>query len=384
MSKPPKPAPYHFHPLEVSVLGYSGSGKTTLIERLIDDLRPFWNLAYVKHDAHSIEVDTVGKDTFRAKQAGAQSAFISNEQKFAWMSSGKLSMFQQKSLFLESDAVIVEGYKTLDIDKIVVLDSAAAVLDVIPETTLPRIIAFVGAEVLPPRSLPIARPYFHRDDHEGIAALLQTHWHTKLRERPLHGLVLAGGLSSRMGRDKSLLPYEGRPQALRALDLLQSLEIPAFLSLRAEQWSEEARASLPIITDQFLGLGPFSGILSAMQSAPNAAWLVLACDLPLLQSPVVKHLIAMRQPQKLATAYRSVSDGLPEPLCAIYEPAMRMRLLEALGLGLSCPRKVLLNTASVILDPIDSLALTNVNTPDDYRTLIQTHNFTDDLRETFL
>lgn len=69
----------------------------------------------------------------------------------------------------------------------------------------------------------------------------------------------------------------------------------------------------------------------------------------------------------MATAYRSMHDGLPEPLCAIYEPKIRMRLFEALGLGLSCPRKVLLNSDTLMLDPIDPLALENANTPEDFQ-----------------
>ena len=51
------------------------------------------------------------------------------------------------------------------------------------------------------------------------------------------------------------------------------------------------------------------------------AWLVLACDLPFLDRATLQHLIAQRASARLATAYRSSSDGQPEPLCAIFEPA---------------------------------------------------------------
>ena len=48
---------------------------------------------------------------------------------------------------------------------------------------------------------------------------------------------------------------------------------------------------------------------------------MLACDLPFLADETLRHLIEHRDPSRLATAYRSSHDGLPEPLCAIWEPA---------------------------------------------------------------
>ena len=47
---------------------------------------------------------------------------------------------------------------------------------------------------------------------------------------------------------------------------------------------------------------------------------MLACDLPLLDAATLEHLLRARDPRRAATAYRSSHDGLPEPLCAIYEP----------------------------------------------------------------
>ena len=77
----------------------------------------------------------------------------------------------------------------------------------------------------------------------------------------------------------------------------------------------------PLIVDSVTGEGPVVGIRSAFAAHPNVAWLVLACDLPFLSEAAIEGLLRRRDPGALATAYISAHDGLPEPLCAIWEPA---------------------------------------------------------------
>lgn len=180
---------------------------------------------------------------------------------------------------------------------------------------------------------------------------------------PLYGLVLAGGRSTRMQRDKAALDYGGRPQLLQAFELAASLAVRGFVSVRADQVDEPLRAGLPQIVDGEFGEGPIAGIIAAQQSWPEAAWLVLACDLPLLDRPTLEHLLAQRDPDALATAYVSAHDGLPEPLCAIYEPASAAPIRAYVASGRSCPRKFLLNHAARLIVLPDPRALENVNTP---------------------
>src|SRR6185437_1654673 len=71
-------------------------------------------------------------------------------------------------------------------------------------------------------------------------------------------------------------------------------------------------------------------------------------------------------PQKQATAYRSSHDGLPEPLCAIYEPSSREALRAHVAGGRDCPRKFLINADTALLDQPEPGALDNVNTPQEY------------------
>jgi molybdenum cofactor guanylyltransferase len=179
---------------------------------------------------------------------------------------------------------------------------------------------------------------------------------------PLFGLVLAGGASSRMQRDKALLEYHGKSQLQWAFDLLAPLCTAMFVSVRPDQREEPARAHFPQIVDRQPGIGPIAGISAALLAHPKAAWLVLACDLPFLTADTLRHLIAHRDPQRIATAYRSSHDGLPEPLCAIWEPAAREQVLAYVAAGKQCPRKFLINSRIALLDLPDAQALDNVNT----------------------
>jgi molybdopterin-guanine dinucleotide biosynthesis protein A len=180
---------------------------------------------------------------------------------------------------------------------------------------------------------------------------------------PVYGLVLAGGRSTRMQRDKAAIEYGGRPQLHVAHALLAEVTGQCFVSVRADQAADPVRAGLPQVIDGPLGEGPIAGIIAAQALHPGLAWLVVACDLPFLSAATLDDLLARRDATRLATAYTSSSDGLPEPLCAIYEPASRQPILDFIAGGRSCPRKFLLSHDAALLPLPDPRALENVNTP---------------------
>jgi molybdopterin-guanine dinucleotide biosynthesis protein A len=172
-----------------------------------------------------------------------------------------------------------------------------------------------------------------------------------LNAAPLYGLILAGGASSRMQRDKAALQYQGRSQLDRAFELATRHVSKVFVSVRANQQHDPVRSAKPMIVDSVAGEGPIVGIRSALAAHPHAAWLVLACDLPFLSDAVLEHLLAGRDPNALATAYRSAHAGLLD----VYQSG-----------GGRCPRKFLIGHGARLLDPIDEHALDNVNTPEEY------------------
>ncbi|WP_420461232.1 NTP transferase domain-containing protein [Neolewinella sp.] len=182
---------------------------------------------------------------------------------------------------------------------------------------------------------------------------------------PLQALILAGGRSERMGEDKSQLVYrDGQTEVERLSALCGKLGLPVHLSVR-NSTSDRVTGDSPVVVDRFRGLGPAGAIASAFLAAPDAAWLVLACDLPLLDEATLRRLITARRPDRLATAVRGPGKEWPEPLVAIYEPRAYQRLLQFLSLGYACPRKLLINSATEVVELDDGAPLTNANTPEE-------------------
>ena len=188
--------------------------------------------------------------------------------------------------------------------------------------------------------------------------------------KTLYGLVLAGGRSSRMNKDKAALNFHGITQVEYCYGLLALLAEKVFVSNRPDQQQDLLQKKFPQIHDEphFVGAGPLAGILSAQHKYPEAAWLVLACDLPFVDRNTLDFLIAQRDPQKLATAFTSAHDKLPEPLCAIYEAHSAKALLSYLMDGQKCPRKFMIKHDVKLLELPDKMALDNINTPEELAT----------------
>jgi molybdopterin-guanine dinucleotide biosynthesis protein A len=186
-------------------------------------------------------------------------------------------------------------------------------------------------------------------------------------QTPLYGLVLAGGRSTRMQRDKAAIEYRpGQSQLNAAMQLLRPRVARVFVSVRAEQRADVARAAWEQIVDRGDVEGPIAGISAALAEHPGVAWLVLACDLPFLDGSTLDALIAARDRAGDATAFRSSHDGLPEPLCAIYEPGARASMAAHIAAGRNCPRKYLINARTRLLGQPNPRALDNVNTVSEY------------------
>jgi molybdopterin-guanine dinucleotide biosynthesis protein A len=186
----------------------------------------------------------------------------------------------------------------------------------------------------------------------------------------IYAVVLSGGHSKRMQKDKAALLYHGRSQLEWAVSFLQPHVQRVFVSVRADQTNDPIRSRFEQIVDTEENLGPIAGILAAQAKYPDVAWLVLACDLPFLDEGTLTTLIAARDHHRLATAFRSSHDVLPEPLCAIYEPASREAILAHVASGKTCPRKFLINSDVLLLDEPNPHALDNVNTPGEYGSAV--------------
>lgn len=186
---------------------------------------------------------------------------------------------------------------------------------------------------------------------------------------PLAGLVLAGGASSRMGVDKSQIEWHGKPQWVHLKELMETLGLQAFVSV----------AKAPSEADYFLedlhaNIGPMGGIYTAMKRHPQQAWLVVACDLPLVDREVLEWLISFRK-REISSVSCIGPGNFPEPLFSIWEPELlpvldakieqkNYRLSGALEWG---------NALHPVCPWPEKLS--NINTPDDRQKIQQNMRF---------
>ncbi len=180
----------------------------------------------------------------------------------------------------------------------------------------------------------------------------------------IYGLVLAGGKSVRMGHDKGLAQWHGKAHRYYLADMLSAFCAKVFISCREEQVGE-IEAPYTALTDAVEGMGPMGGLLTAFQKHPGNAWLVTACDLPLLDTNTLTFLVNNRNLLSIATTFESPHDGLPEPLITIWEPSSYPILQQKANEGFTCPRRVLIHNNITILQPPVPNALLNANTPED-------------------
>ena len=146
------------------------------------------------------------------------------------------------------------------------------------------------------------------------------------------GIVLCGGQSSRMGSDKGLLMHEAKTWAQTAVEKLDVLKILIKLSVNKQQLGEYQKVfkteSL-IVDDATLDIkGPLLGVLSAHLQNPSNDLFLLACDLPLMDSKLLKELFSLYHKSKKYEVYIFTNDKEPEPLCGIYTAKALKKIID--------------------------------------------------------
>jgi len=142
----------------------------------------------------------------------------------------------------------------------------------------------------------------------------------------LSAYVLAGGKSSRMGREKAFLELEGRTLLARALELAASDAAEVCIVGSREKFSPFGR----VVEDVYPGRGPLGGIHAALSSSQTELNLILAVDTPFLRPEFLQYLLVQaRAGSALVTLPRA--GGGWQPLCAVYRRAFQPLAQEALA-----------------------------------------------------
>jgi molybdopterin-guanine dinucleotide biosynthesis protein A len=347
---------------ELAILGTSCGAIQELVNQLSSRLNRSYQLAYVD------------KEHGDGEGEGLKLVTLLEKDKFSRLDTHRpLSPFDKRRLFNSEDLVLINGNHFAGEHQMVVIDPNKNLEKKIDRLTDVKLILLKNPEAHVPDFLKEhllnwqQLPLFNLSEIEAIAAWLRN-W-LEQRLAPIKGLVLAGGESKRMMKDKGELVYHGKNQREHVLSLIQPFCSTAYLSCNSTQ-AEAMRDREDIIEDVFLKLGPMGGILSAFRSDPNAAWLTVACDLPYLSEATLQYLIEHRNPSRVATAFLDSDGFFPEPLVTLWEPRAYPVLLEYLSQGYSCPRKVLINSDVELLTASSKKDFYNANRPEEYEKII--------------
>lgn len=342
-----------FAPNEIAILGTKCDIISELVHKVSAKLSHYKLGYFDASHAKDVTQNILSEFTFH-HQGNVQISTFQN-----------VNSYQQRLDFAQFDAVFINGNHFEGVKQILILDDEkeASVLKRISQlTNIQGIIKLKKEiEIFPflidkfPEIKNIS--CFSIDEIDKISSLIQQIIQQKTAK--VKGLVLIGGKSSRMKKDKSLLDFHGKPQKEFAKELLENNDVETYFSVAnlSENPSE--------ISDTFLNLGPFGGICSAFQKDPNSAWFVLATDLPFVNDELIKLVLQKRNPSKVATAIKGKNKEFVEPLITIYEPKAYSILLQYLAQGYSCPRKMLINSDVEIVAIEDDL-IRNINTPEEF------------------
>ena len=143
------------------------------------------------------------------------------------------------------------------------------------------------------------------------------------------GFLLAGGRSSRMGRNKALLELGGRSMLQIGLEKLRF--VCREVSLVGDQ-PELLRFGVPVVPDAMQGCGPLGGIVAGLEASTSKWAMFLAVDVPFVPVEVLKILLTVSEAEG-AVCVLAESFGQPHPLTGIYAKAALPALRVALQAG---------------------------------------------------
>jgi molybdopterin-guanine dinucleotide biosynthesis protein A len=192
------------------------------------------------------------------------------------------------------------------------------------------------------------------------------------KRRTITGAIVAGGKSSRMGRDKALLDLNGKPFIQHVAEAL--LEVFQTVILVADHGERYRFLNLPIYKDIFKQSGPLAGIHSALSHTKARAVFIASCDVPFLTPAIIRYVI---RPEVRNDVTLLAGGNSLQPLCGLYTrnclPTIENHLRRGQYSVLQCLHdlKTTILSPSFICEASAPHPLTNVNTPDDYKRCLR-------------
>lgn len=189
----------------------------------------------------------------------------------------------------------------------------------------------------------------------------------------LTALILAGGKSSRMGRDKTLLRLGGQTLLERACAFGQALSAEVLVAGGDPAHFDRLPDGCRAVPDETPGLGPLGGLCAGLAAMESELALVWAADMPFLSAEAA---LRLRSAIGGADACAYAPDGVPEPLFALYRKSCLAPARAHLARGELRLRALLRAVECVLLAPQDASLFVNLNTPEEFaraQKLVEKH-----------
>lgn len=349
---------------EWAFVGTQCSTVKALVNKIVTALSPQYKCVYADANHHP---ESDGNNVLADVSYQTIIEYFSNKPYHQFNFIKQCSQFEFRQIFNDADLILLNGNHFEASTQVIIVDSTKedSLRKKMPSLTNVQMILLADnvnetfdfiKETLPGYN---QIPVYKLNETDKIIDFFKIK--TRDAEPLLNGLVLAGGKSIRMGYDKGAITWHAKQQKYFLYDLLKQLCNKVYISCRNDQ-QKDVDTNYETLMDTFTDLGPYGALLSAFRENPDAAWMVIACDLPLLDMETLQYLKQHRNCSSSATTFESPYNNFPEPLITIWEPKSYPVLLSFLSQGYSCPGKVLQHNDTTILSAPNPEALTNVNT----------------------
>lgn len=184
----------------------------------------------------------------------------------------------------------------------------------------------------------------------------------------LYGLVVCGGQSSRMGKDKSLFDYHGQPQRYYLYEMVETLCEKVFISCNKEQAASIPKEFNILVDDaEFENIGPMAALLTAFKHYPDADFLVIGCDYPFINRHHLKKLVTADLSTIPAIAYYNKVTEKFVPLVAMYNHGIRPMLEANFAKGQYSLNSLLREINAYTINAKSTEIIKSVNTNKEYK-----------------
>ncbi len=185
----------------------------------------------------------------------------------------------------------------------------------------------------------------------------------------LTGIILSGGKSRRMGKEKGTSLLFGKPLIEYAVDVITQICDEIIIGTNTNDYNY---LGYQVVRDEIKNIGPIGGIYSCLKSSQTTDNIILSCDMPLVSVDLTKYILSEREDFEVVVPE---FKGFPEPLCAFYNKNIIDRLLKNIHSGKFKIQEVIKQFHITRL-PIDSTLpfynehlFTNINSPDDLKKI---------------